>query len=308
MQRKIFGAMFAVVLLGTLVLAQAQPAGDDYLDVFTVQVKPEKRADFDSIAKRIAAANRQNNGDTWIAMETTYGPSNRITFVSQRRGYADVETAMGTFANALQKSMGKAGADKLLQDFNQCITNSRSEIRRRRWDLSSNGPTDAAAYARLISESRWLRTTAVHVRPGQVAAFEDMLRDLKTAREKTSPPQTVFVSQAVAGQDGTVFYVTSLQKNLGAFDNMPSMPQMLGDEGYAKFLKTNAETVSGTEAVINRFVPEISNPPEEVLALAPDFWKPMSTSGGVNAKGKTAKGAAVNAAETSKMNNKEQKP
>src|SRR5215470_185624 len=53
MQRKVFWASLVIVVLAMLAVAQAQ---EDYLDVFAVQVRPEKRADFDAIAKKIAAA------------------------------------------------------------------------------------------------------------------------------------------------------------------------------------------------------------------------------------------------------------
>src|SRR5205807_6844154 len=123
--------------------------------------------------------------------------------------YAEVESAIGTFMGALQKAYGKPATDKLFQDISQCIVSSRSEIRRRRWDLSSNAPSDPAAFAKLLAESRWLRTNVVHVRPGQAANFETLLKELKAAREKASPPVTTLVSQAVAGQEGTVYYITT---------------------------------------------------------------------------------------------------
>jgi hypothetical protein len=304
MQRKAIGVVFAVVVLGALAVGQAQQALEGYLDVSTVQVKPEKRAEFDALTKKMIAANRQNNGDNWITIETVYGSGNRVTFISTRHGYADVETAMGAFDQALEKTYGKAVAEKMGQDFGQYILSIRSEIRRRRWDLSSNAPSDPEAYAKLIAGSRWLRTTVVHVRPGEAMAFEALEKDLKTAREKASPPQTVLVSQAVAGQEGTVYYVTTLEPSLGAFDTTPSVQQLLGDDGYARFLKTIAETVSDTEVAINRFVPELSNPPEQIVALAPDFWRPKPT-GEVNAKAHAPKGPAVNAGETMKMDEKE---
>ena len=78
MQRKAIWAAVAVVLLAVLAAGQAQPAAEEYLDVFTVQVKPEKRADFDAITKKVAVANRQNNGDAWLATETVYGPGDRV--------------------------------------------------------------------------------------------------------------------------------------------------------------------------------------------------------------------------------------
>ena len=195
MQRKAIWASIVVVLLGALAIAQAQ---ESYLDVYTVQVKPEKRADFDAISKKIAAANRQNGGDSWLAIETVYGPGNRVSFISTRTSYGDIEKATGAFYEALQKTFGK-NTEKTLQDFSQCLQSSRSEIRRRRWDLSSNVPSDPAALSKLIAGSRWLRTTAVHVRPGQNNRFEEILKELKAARDKASPPQIMLVSQDVNG-------------------------------------------------------------------------------------------------------------
>ncbi len=305
MQRKVIGSVIALVLLGALAVGQAQQAQESYLDVFTVQVKPDKRADFDAISKKIAASNRQNKGDTWLAMETAYGPGDRVTFISMRNSYADVESAMGTFMGALQKSYGKAATDKIFQDLGQCTVSSRSEIRRRRWDLSSSAPSDPAALSHLIGESRWLRTTVVRVRPGEIAKFEELLKDMKAAREKATPPLTVLVSQAVAGQEGTVFYVTTLQSSLAGFDAIPPVQQTLGEEGYAKFLKTNAEAVSGTETVIYRFLPELSNAPEQVASTAPDFWRPKSMVA-ANAKA-AAKAPAENAADTGKVEDKDKK-
>jgi len=295
MSKRAFGAMLVVMLLGAIAVAQ-QGLGD-YLDVFTVQVKPEKRAEFDAINAKIVAANRQNKGDTWLAMETMYGPGNRVSFISTRTSYGDIENAMGAFMGAMGKAYGKAGTDKAFQDFNQCIVSSRSEIRRRRWDLSSNAPTDPAAYAKLIADSRYLRTIAVHVKPGQGPAFEDLLKDLKAAREKAN--LTAFVSQAVAGQEGTVYYITTLEPNLAGYDSIPTAQKLLGDDGYAKYLKVTAETISDSETVINHFLPELSNPPEPIVAAAPDFWKPKT------AVAKAAKPPATNAAETNKMGAKD---
>jgi hypothetical protein len=296
MKRKAMWTAIAVVLLATLAASQAP---EQYLDVYTAQVKPEKRADFDTITKKMVAANRQGKGDAWLTMETVYGQGSRVTFISMRGSYGDAEKGSEAFDAAMEKAFGKAGSDKLFQDYNQCIVGSRSELRRRRWDLSSNAPADAAAVAKMLGDSRWLRTVAVHVRPGQTDAYEALLKDLKAAREKASPPITTLVSQAVAGQEGTVYYLTTLQNSMAGFDALPSMQKMLGDEGYAKFLKTNAETTANTETVINRFLPELSNAPEDVVAVAPDYWKPKTA-----VATKAAKAGVVKAGATSKVEDK----
>lgn len=298
MKRKAICAAVALVLLTALGVAQAQ---EQYLDVYTAQVKPEKRAEFDAISKKFVAANHQNKGDAWLTMETVYGTGDRVTFISMRSSYADVEQATGAFYGSLLKSYGKAGADKLFQDYNQTVVSSHSEFRRRRWDLSSNAPSDQAAMAKMLAESRWLRTTVVHIKPGQIAAFEALLKEVKAAREKMSPPVTTLVSQAMAGQEGTAFYVTSLQSSLAGFDTFPTIQKTLGDEGYVRYLKTISEVVESSETVINRFLPELSNAPEDVIAAAPDYWTPKAA---VVAKAKTAKDAVVNASQTTKMDDK----
>ena len=64
------------------------------------------------------------------------------------------------------------------------------------------------------------------------------------------------------------------------------------------------EVVAGTETVINHFLPELSNAPEEVAAVAPDYWKPKAMVA-ANAKVKPATNGKVNAAHTSKMDDKD---
>src|SRR5207244_8033397 len=163
---------------------------------------------------------------------------------------------------------------------------------------------DPAAKGKLRGQAREFRIKVVHDRLGQRANFEALLKDVKAAREKASPPLTVLVSQAVAGQEGTVFYVTTLQSSLAGFDAIPPIQQTLGEEGYQKFLKTNAEAVSNTETVINRFLADISNAPEQVASASPDFWRPKGTAA-VNAKASAAKAPLVKASSKTKIAEKE---
>jgi hypothetical protein len=212
--------------------------------------------------------------------------------VSTRQDYADVEKNSGAFMVALQKAYGKEASLKMLNDWNNCVESSRTELRRRRWDLSRKAPTDAAAYAKLVGESKLLRTTAVHVRSGRIADFEALLKETKEAGEKNPDTQPLLVSQVVEGTRGTTFYVTSLRSSLGGFDKNPTPRDVLGEEGYTKFLKANADFVSGTESTIFHFSPELSNPPEEVAKVAEDFWQPKAIMASAKPKA-AAKSAEV---------------
>jgi hypothetical protein len=274
MWRRAVWALGVVLCLAAPVAVRAQ---GDYLDVYIVKVKPEKLADFQTLTKKWIDANRKYNGDTWIAMEAVYGEGNVYQFTSIRKDYADIDKANEAAMAAASKAFGKEMADKVERDFQNCLVWSRLELRRRRWDLSSKAPTDPAAYAKLIGESRVLRTTAVHIRPGHVPEFEEFLKEAKEAGEKAANTQPLFVSQVVEGTKGATFYVTSLRTSLGGFDKSPTLRDIMGDEGFKKFQHMNAEAVEQAESTLFRFSPELSNPPEEIASASADFWHSKRT-------------------------------
>jgi hypothetical protein len=271
--RKALWALVVVVCLAAPVTVQAQ---GDYLDVFIVKVKPEKTADFQALSKKWADANRRYNGDRWLALEAIYGEGNVYQFTSTRKDYADIDKTNEASMLAVNKAFGKEAALKIEQDFMNCLVWSRAELRLRRWDLSRKPPKDADAYVKLIGESRFLRTTAVHIRPGHITDFEALSKEMKEAGEKNADTQPVFVSQVMEGGKGTTFYVTSLRSSLGGFDHNPTLREILGEEGFKKFQQINADAVETAESTLYRFNPDLSNPPEEVAKVAMDFWRPKA--------------------------------
>ena len=118
------------------------------------------------------------------------------------------------------------------------------------------------------------RSTRLARKNPLAGTYEYFLTNLKAAEEKSSEKPTLLVSQAVAGQEGIVYYMTRLGKTLCDFDAGPSMKDLLGDDGYQTYLKTASESVQGTETAINRFLPELSNAPAAYAAASPDFWTP----------------------------------
>src|SRR5260370_5823773 len=107
MMRRSVTALFLATLRSGMMPGQ-DPAA--YLDEYIVKVKPEKRAEFDAINKKMAAFNRNNKGDTWLAAENTYGESNVVTFVSLRSGFGDAQKAFDIFMPALANPRGMTAA------------------------------------------------------------------------------------------------------------------------------------------------------------------------------------------------------
>jgi hypothetical protein len=69
------------------------------------------------------------------------------------------------------------------------------------------------------------------------------------------------------------------------------LPKLLGDDGFAAFLKASAEAVLSTESTISRFRPDWSNPAEPIVAAAPDFWRPKPAAASRPGKQQAPKGA-----------------
>jgi hypothetical protein len=263
--------LFLVLWLAGTLEAQMM---NDYLDVGVVTVKPEKRAEFESIIKKMVDANRKHQGDNWLTTEMMFGPGNTFTYVSPRQNYAGVEQGYGSFMGAMQKSLGAAATAKLMQDFGTCLSSTRGEFRRRRWDLSANPPANEAAMNQLVGQGRWLRTAIIRVRPGRGRDYEEQLRAVKQARERAATKTPTFVSQSVAGQSPTVYYITNVVGSLGALDTIPSLPDLLGEEGYKSYQKTVSEAVLAVEINVSRIVPELSHLSEATVSVAPEFWRP----------------------------------
>jgi hypothetical protein len=273
--KRILIAASNILALATLAagVSLAQPP-ESYLDVLICKVRPEKEADFHAVLKKMADANHRHKGDAYIVTQTEFGERNTVTFIATRSSFASVEQGAKAFEDALKEAFGAPAMTQMDKDFESYLASSRAELRRRRWDLSMNVPGDAAAVAKMIGESRWLRTVAVHVRPGKLDDFEAQVRALKTGVERASGPATL-VSQAIAGQHNAVFYFSTLRPSLAAFDTaQPPLREILGEEGYRAFQRGNAENVLQTETTLARFLPELSNPPAEIADASPDFWNP----------------------------------
>lgn len=271
MRRRIVGALALAIVPSAVMLGQTPGA---YIRVAIIKVKPEKRVEFDGLVKKMVDANRKNKGPDWLGAEAAYGEANTVYFSTVRPTWADMEKGGEAFGAALGKALGPAGVSKMMQDLSQCIASERIELRRIRPDLSSNAPSNQADLLKLVGQSRWVRTTIVRLRPGRLGDYQALARDIKAARDKRGGPP-ILVSQSVAGQTATSFYITSLVSSTAAFDNPgPNLPELLGEDGFRKYVNTNKEAVLSTETILNRYVPALSNPAEEVVAVAPDFWRP----------------------------------
>jgi hypothetical protein len=236
--------------------------------------------DFDVIGKKIADANRKHKGSNWIAYQTEYGEHDTVSFSSLVDNYAGVEKSADAFGKALMEAYGPTFM-KVFQDANNCMVSSRSELHRRRTDLSWNVPGDMSEIDKMVGQSRWLRVLTVRVRPGHTVSYEEVLKALKAGFEKAPNRVPGLVSQSAAGTPSGIYYVTAFGKSLGDFDpapNTPSLREVLGERGYDTYIRSNRDDVIGSEWDISRILPELSSPTEGIAKADPAFWNPSATA------------------------------
>lgn len=262
--------------LGAFLAVSAEAQMGAYLDYYVVKVKPEKRADFENVAKKIVEANRKNGGDTWLTFDTMYGDNDTMAFVSTRKDVGAIDTANDMFMKALKDAYGD-GAEAVLHDFNACISSGRGVIRKRRPDLSFNAPANDDDYAKLIGEARYIRTTTVRFKPGHPSDTEELFGMIKQANAKSDPSSMMLVSQAIAGDAAGTYYISSLGPSIGSLDSTaPPLKEVLGEEDFAKYEKIVADSVISSESTIAKIRPELSNPPAPVVEVSRDFWTPQA--------------------------------
>ena len=272
MARKVRWGICVVLLLGFCVAAQAQ---EGYLDEYVVHVKPEKRAAFDALIKKMAAANRNNNGDNWTATETTYGNTDVVTFVSGRGSYGDIEKASEALMGAMVKSMGRPATEKLFADLSDCSAESHGVLLRIRPDLSGNLPTDPAERNKIVGGERWIRSTRIVVRFGMGPRFEELAKEVKAAREKAGTKTLAWITQSVAGDMNSVYTVNQLESSMAGFDATGAdLQKVMGNEAYEKLIKAASEIIEKEDVTISHFLPELSNPTAEIVGASPEFWRP----------------------------------
>jgi hypothetical protein len=136
MKKTLIWCLIGLFSLGSAARSQARQAS--YLDVYIAKLKPEKATEAEAIAKKITDANRHNNGDHVVVEQPVYGDPYTLIFVSQR-DYAMWIKA----ATLLRLSTGlRQEAQKVFNDWNNCLVSARSQLRIRRADLSSKMPAD----------------------------------------------------------------------------------------------------------------------------------------------------------------------
>ena len=150
------------------------------------------------------------------------------------------------------------------------VSNSRTIVAEYREDLSYN-PTAK------IGEMRYFRVRTTRVRPGQNAAFAELLKLINDARTKAGiTDQYTATYQVISGAPNGTFLSFNPIKSVAQFDAPPNQAyrDALGDSGRAKVSELVGKAILSSDDTIFAFNPSMSNPSPAMVAQDPGFWKP----------------------------------
>src|SRR5258708_14627531 len=109
----------------------------------------------------------------------------------------------------------------------------------------------------------WREIYLVGLRRSLVRYYEETLKALKAGFEKGPNRAAGLVSQSAAGTPTGTYYVSTFAKSLADYDPVPNAPplrEILGERGYATYMKSTSDDVISSEWDIARLLPELRNP------------------------------------------------
>lgn len=179
--------------------AQAPPT--EFLQVVTVNVKPEAIADYEDYVKKIVAATGKTTGSPRVVgyQVVLGGPGATYFFVLPFNKWAEID-GWSSIPRILTAAYGEAEAARILQAGRAATARSESAVYRLLPDLSTRPRTfdPPRAYALLV------RT---EVEPAMQRAYEEYLAKLRAAQEQTPESPTAIRRVSVLGP--AVTYVTA---------------------------------------------------------------------------------------------------
>ena len=128
-----------------------------------------------------------------------------------------------------------------------------------------------------LSKMRFLEVSLYQVRPGHRHDWEELVKIVKAASEKSNPDAHWGTFEQRFGGEGLSFLVLQAHKSLAELDNGPEkdkkFAEAMGEEGMKKFTELYASAVSGSQHQLFAFSPSLSYIYPEWAKADPEFWQ-----------------------------------
>ena len=248
MKRLLVGGILAAafVVLSTppasRLVAQAQPAGPQWLQVVVVQVKPDMIADWQALQQNETIPALRKIGvpqrDAW---QTVFGAGFEVAFVTPIGKFAARDNPEGPMVRAL----GAAAAANYNARVRRMIASQRTYAIQ---TLPDGSLMPAASYTPKLAI-----LTLSTIAPGRGTDYEHHVRtELLPVMRKVQTPG-FFLSRTIFGGNGTEYGTMRYIENFAEIDQPPPAVRVLGQDGAAKLAAKTQGIVTAVERLILRY-------------------------------------------------------
>jgi hypothetical protein len=133
-----------------------------------------------------------------------------------------------------------------------------------------------------IPHMRYFEIEHFRVRPGHEKDWDDAVKLVKAAYEKSVPDAHWATYQAVYGVTGSNYIVITPLKSGEeidqAFEKSGKFMAAMGEDGMKKLSDLSAAAIESTETNLFNFSPEMSYVGDDWIKTDPDFWKPKKVA------------------------------
>jgi hypothetical protein len=298
MRKPLIVGLLFVLLAGCLAVAQetSQPATttqthpaassiSKYIWVSIGTTNPGKGKIFTNLVRQIRdTANSENANFFWLAGYSLTGDDRQVTFVSFHNDLASVDREVETSEKVMRAAaMKNAG---LATESAESEGPSRSVLAKYREDLSYRPDLVDAAHA-----TRWSVTT-FQLKPGTSTDFADLAKQYADLVKQTNDPSEHWIAyQVLAGLPGPAFMIVTPMKSLADMDleNEAAMKAVFTKAVRQELDATEQKIVDHVETQFIAVAPELSRPPQTMIAANPTFWTVKEEGVAMAAKEKKGK-------------------
>lgn len=129
-----------------------------------------------------------------------------------------------------------------------------------------------------VSNMRYLDVSSYNVRPGHDAEWNEVVKMVKAAYEKSVPDAHWAVYEEVYGGEGGRYLVLTARKTLAeidrGFQEDKQFQAAMGENGMKKLEELYGASVETSEHQLFAFDPHMSYVEDAWIKADPDFWKP----------------------------------
>ena len=131
-----------------------------------------------------------------------------------------------------------------------------------------------------LSQMRYLEVSGYEVRPGKTAEWNEVVKMVKEAYEKSEPEAHWGMFARVYGGSGGTYLVLTSRKSLAEADQgfaaSKKFREAMGEDGMKKLNELFGSAVESSHHELFAFNPHMSYPADEWVKADPDFWKPKA--------------------------------